>query len=296
MQQTALKIESKHLWILQIAVAALFFGRAWQHLVWDAPYRSLLWDQAWMEGIILRLTGLPWEQYITSMEVDDGIRTFVKCVGAFYVLCGTIALLIRQNRRWMHWVLYLGSGSLLFLSFLYFKEKFFVPAQFFEYSLQWSAPLFLLYSVRYGSLSRRAAFALRLAIAFTFTAHGLYALNVFPRPGIFMEMTMNILGVSETDAVRFLNLAGVLDLVLSVFIFFRGNLAKAALAYACFWGLATALARVWAFFDWSQAGATLSQWLHETVMRSPHFLLPLLLLLLLLQWPYDRLKPEATEE
>jgi len=274
-------IKSKHLLILKVAVAALFLGRAWQHLVWDAPYRALLWDEKWMKGWVTSWSDFTWEEFITSMPVDDSISTFVKCMGAFYLLCFFISLTIEPNKKWKNFILIVGSGSLLFLSFLYSKEKFFSAAQFFEYTIQWSSPLLLIFALRQKTISTQGILLIKLAIALTFTAHGLYALNLFPCPGYFVEMTMNILGVGEEQAFLFLKVAGVLDLVLSLGIFLPFRFAKYFLGYAFLWGLATALARIWAYFEWVNASATLSQWLHETVIRFPHFLIPLFVIVLL---------------
>ena len=274
-------VNQKVLWILRIAVAALFLGRAWQHIFWDAPFRTIFWDQSIMEGIVTRLTDMDWETYITSMEVNDLINRFVFSIGILYLLCFFSVLYFRQMPRLASTLLKLGSACLFLLAFLYAKEKFYSPAQFFEYTIQWSCPLFLIFAERRKKFTKTEMTMLKVAIALTFTAHGLYAMNVFPRPGIFLDMTMQILGVSQEVAIQFLNVAGMMDLVISVLIFLPFKFAKWGLGYAVMWGLATALARVVAFFEWSNALTTLHQWLYETVMRMPHFLIPLAVLMLL---------------
>ena len=120
-----------------------------------------------------------------------------------------------------------------------------------------------------------------VATALTFTCHGLYALGIYPRPALFLSMTMSILDFSETQAITFLVAAGLADFVASFLLFFKGLWRASALTYCVLWGAATALARIWAHFQpewWMEATG---QWLHETVLRFPHFLIPLLLLLLL---------------
>ena len=45
---------------------------------------------------------------------------------------------------------------------------------------------------------------LKIAIALTFSAHGLYAIGYYPQPGVFVDMLINILHFSETTAKDFL--------------------------------------------------------------------------------------------
>ena len=64
--------------------------------------------------------------------------------------------------------------------------------------------LLLLYkeSISYKQL----VFGLKVAIALTFTCHGLYAVGYYPRPGKFIQMTMTILGTNKEASVIFLNI------------------------------------------------------------------------------------------
>jgi len=267
--------------LLQIAAVSVFLGRAWQHLFWDAPFRTLLWDEGWMKGIVEGGMGMSWDTYITSLEVDDNIQGLIKGTGIFYLICALIAGFIRQVPKWVARILWLGALSLTFLAALYCKEKFFSVGQFFEYSLQVGSPLFL-YAMVYKSIYlERLLLLMKIAIALTFVCHGLYAVNFYPRPGIFVDMFLNTLGTSEETAHSLLFVAGLLDFIISLLIFLPYKCARPAMAYAVFWGLATALARVTSFFDFSYAGESLYQWLHETVYRMPHFLIPLVAFILM---------------
>ena len=267
--------------LIQIATVAVFAGRAWQHLFWDAPYRTLLWDEAWMSGIVQGLFGMQWEDYITSMSVDKGIQSVIKGTGIFYLLCALVALFIERLPKWMSKVLLLGAASLTFLAALYCKEKFFSIGQFLEYSLQVGSPLFLYAVVRQQLEWKRLLFFMKIALALTFVCHGLYAINYYPRPGLFVEMCINTFGTSESATYTLLNVAGILDFVLSVLIFFPFRYAQPAVLYAVFWGFLTSFARVVSFFDISYVGESLHQWLHETIYRFPHFLIPLAVWLLM---------------
>ncbi|MFT5110534.1 MAG: hypothetical protein ACI9UA_006190, partial [Pseudoalteromonas tetraodonis] len=73
---------------------------------------------------------------------------------------------------------------------------------------------------------------------------------------------------------------GILDIAVAGMIFFRGRVQQVGLIYMAVWGLATALARPWSYFEPTAAGETLLRWVPESVYRAPHFALPLCLLLL----------------
>ena len=265
--------------LLQIATSCVFFGRAWQHIFWDAPYRSILWDEAWMSGILPLFSSISYEDFITNIEIDDQIQNGIKGIGWFYVVCALIAIFIKKIPKWASYILWFGSLSLMFLAFLYCKNKFFQWGQFWEYSLQFGAPLFLFFLYKKNKITKGIVFWMKVAIAVTFISHGLYALNYYPRPGHFVDMTINILGVGEETAFQFLNVAGVLDFIVAIGLFLPNKISKPALVYIVLWGLATTLARIWGHFYIDMIGDTLSQWVHESVYRFPHFLIPLAVLL-----------------
>jgi len=267
--------------LLQLAAFSVLLGRAWQHLYWDAPFRALLWDEQLLSGIVERFSTMEWATYITSMEVDNAIGNSIKIFGFFYLLSAIITLFIRQLPRFFYHFLLLSSGALIFLALLYCKERFLSAGQFFEYTLQFGSPFFLWWWLRQEKtlpISPRFIWLLKLAIALTFTCHGLYAVGYYPIPVQFMEMAMNILGTDETTSKTFLMTAGILDFAVAIGIFLPWKWARFFLLYAVFWGFGTTIARVWANFNWDWLDYVLLQWLHESVMRMPHFLIPLAVL------------------
>jgi hypothetical protein len=267
--------------LLQVSVIGVFLGRAWQHLYWDAPYRALLWDENWMRGPVSFFLRMEWSEYVSSHRVDQGIQWLIQGTGFFYVLCAAAALLITRFPKICRFLLTLGGISLIFLAFLYTKERFYWWPQFFEYSLQWGCPFLLLAYYRRGAPPKFVWWA-KVAVALTFTSHGLFAMGVYPTPGYFIEMVIYILRFDQANAVLFLKIAGIMDLIISFLLFLPWQwMVLAGLGYAAAWGFATTIARVWAYsiiLSWDQV---LLQWLHESVMRAPHFLVPLFLLLLL---------------
>ena len=267
--------------LLKWSTFAVFLGRGFQHIYWDAPYRALLWDEEWMTPFVRFFLGLEWDQYATNPAVDSFITSLVDFTGWFYLLCALGVLLLDRFPRLIRPILILGGLNLIFLAGLYCKEKFFFIGQFFEYTLQWSSVFFLLAFHSKKWAKDRLLLWMKVAIALTFTCHGLYAVGYYPRPGHFMQMTMEILHINEASAVLFLNAAGALDFVLSILIFLPRTWALIGLAYAVFWGFSTTIARIWANFIPDFWENSLLQWTHESVMRFPHFLIPLFVFVVL---------------
>ncbi|MGB0523088.1 MAG: hypothetical protein ACPGJS_09015 [Flammeovirgaceae bacterium] len=256
----------------------LFLGRSYQHLFWDAPYRTLLWDEAWLEGMV-NWFGLDWKSYVTSAQADRTIQLFIKLTGILYLVCALICLAMQNGRfKRLQPILKMGILSLAFLFFLTTKERFFHIGQFLEHSAQLISPILLLYLVNQKLSMEKFQRLLKIAIALTFSCHGLYAIGYYPRPGVFVDMTINIFGCSEAFAHQFLWWAGLLDFVVALFLFIpHPKFQKTAIYYTLIWGLVTALARTVAFVDWSFPLQTLHQNLYQTIFRLPHAGLPFIL-------------------
>ena len=173
----------------------------------------------------------------------------------------------------------LGAVSLFFLAGLYCKEKFFSIGQFFEYSIQFSTPIILYILTVKQKFTSNLILFFKIIIALTFVCHGLYAVNYYPRPGLFMDMTMNILGLSETSAEYFLLAAGWLDFAIGIGVFLPFRYAKFVLIYATIWGFLTTISRIWAHVYFDFFVDSLNQWWFESAYRLPHFLIPLTLFL-----------------
>ena len=264
----------KHIFhILQWSTILVFLGRAYQHWFWDAPFRVLLWDESWMKPIVETITGSSWESFVTSETGDIFISSLIQTNGIFYFLFAVFTLfIIKFAGNWSHFLL-VGSGMLIFLAFLYMKEHFFNVGQFFEYSLQFGSPIFLWLYLRHWDRNKLLLW-MKIAIALTFTCHGLYALGYYPVPGSFVEMTINIFHIESQSAFQFLKLAGTLDFLVAILIFVP-KVSRFALLYAFFWGFITSFARIWAHFYIEMPWESLHQWIPEFLYRAPHFLIPL---------------------
>ncbi|MBW1295913.1 DoxX-like family protein [Aquimarina litoralis] len=274
--------------LLKACVFLIFIGRAYQHLFWDAPYRTFFWDESTLKPIVEGLFNVPWQEYVTSIHTDDMIQTGIKINGILYSLAAISSLLINKNNlKWSRIPIIIGGISLVILTLLMTKEKFYHVAQFFEHSIQFGLPFVLLYFYSQKFHLKRFVTTLKILIAFTFFSHGLYAFGFYPVPGKFVDMVIQILGFSEENAITFLYIAGILDFIIAVFIFVP-RLQKYSLWYAFTWGLLTAFARIVANFYWDFPLQSVHQYIHEVLYRLPHGLTPLLVLMLLKITPYSK--------
>lgn len=267
--------------LLKISCFFIFIGRGYQHLFWDAPYRSLLWDQNLLEPIVTTLFNSSWHTYVTSLKTDMLIQELIKTTGILYVICAFTALIINQNSKWwMRSILFIGGSNLLLLSFLITKEKFYHTTMFFEHSLQFSTPFLLLYFLKTNNLKRLVHF-LKAAIAITFICHGIYAIGALhPLPGNFVTLTLNLLPVSETTAKQLLFVMGILDFIVACCLYLP-KYTKPALIYAFVWGILTAFARILSPLTYDASLAIFHQYFYLAIYRIPHGLIPLLTLLIL---------------
>jgi hypothetical protein len=275
-------INNKAILVLKISCFFLLMGRAYQHLFWDIPLRSFFWDEGLLRQIVEGVSGASWQEVITSKAYDNFILGLQNVFGGILALAAIAALFAERIGKRIALIFPLSSILLTLLALLYWKERFFQIPQFFEYSIQMLAPL-LLYLLLYRDLKPRRLFFLSAgAIALTFTAHGFYALNLYPRPGKFVDMTINIMGFSETGAINFLIAAGWLDIIFAIGIFFKIS-RKISLYYCMIWGFLTALARVVAYVEFATFADGFHQYAFETAMRLVHGGLPLMLLIELFQ-------------
>lgn len=272
----------KIIWLVKICAFTVFLGRAYQLYFFGAPFRAILWDESLLTPIVEGLSNYSWQDYATSSRVNIWIDGFTKFCSFIFLLAAIISLFWDKigYRRLKQIVICLALLVLLVIGICMVKDKNYEYLLFFELFIQFAAPILLLLNIRLDIIENKKVInGLKIAIACTFIAHGLFAMGLIYLPGYFVDMTIMILGLSEPQATTFLYVAGVLDLVMSVLIFIP-KLSKYALWYMVFWGLTTAFARLFAGFSSNFVESSLHGSVYLVVYRLSHGLLPLVVLLM----------------
>ena len=198
-----------------------------------------------------------------------------------YLVCTALTLTVRRG-SWVQMMgLLIGSGLLGLLAYAKYVGAQRQLPMLIEYGGQVLSPVLLVLALALGVRHRATVITAMVAFVATFAGHGLFAAGVWPTPSTFYGMTVKILGVEYDAAMAFLRIAGILDFVVCVGIFIPYARLPCAL-YAAAWGLLTALARPMAGMSTSLNYWGADQYVHEAVLRAPHFFIPVYLFLLLL--------------
>ncbi len=261
--------------ILLFAAACVLFGRGYQHLFFEAPYRAFFLDENHFKWAVDLFTSRSWFDYVTDIDTDRAISLYGKAVGLF-LWATIISFFLFETRFWRIPVLlsFLSTVLLAFMAYSYYLDKGFQAAQLMEYTSQVLIPaLYAIFKRDY--FKERLVWVIKLIVGVTFAGHGLYALGVYPIPGHFVHMVITNLHISNSQAVSFLYFAGVMDFVLAIGLFLP-KVDKFFLWYAFVWGLLTALARLTTYITpGSLFWMSVHQMSFEFLIRAPHFLLPL---------------------
>lgn len=272
----------KIIWLVKVCAFTVFLGRAYQLYFFGAPFRAILWDESLLSPIVEGLSSYSWQDYATSSKVYAWIEGLTKFCSVIFLSAAIISLFWDKigKRRLKQTIISLALIVLLIIGVCMVKDKNYEYLLFFELFIQLAAPILLLWNNELDKIeSKKVINGLKIAIACTFIAHGLFAMGLIYLPGHFVDMTIMILGLSESQATTFLYVAGVLDLVMSVLIFIP-KLSKYALLYMVFWGLTTAFARLFAGFSSDFIASSLHDSVYLVVYRLSHGLLPLLVFLM----------------
>lgn len=261
--------------LLLLSLSIFCIGRIWQHLIGAVPYREVLWHEPWMQSIVGSMHGISWEEFVHSRSAEH-LAQFVKWIGACIYLTIFIWLLTFKNKSlqlfdkvvlviWFCWGCFYG--------FCIVKGSFYTIGSILESALQVIFPV-LVYFWRLDRYDHLVHW-LKYGICFLFIGHGLYAMNYFPVPGDFVTMTTNILKVSEPAARMFLQIIGIIDILVALIILFikKPLLIKWSIFYLIFWSTATAFARLIGHWYPDFVQEVVKQWTPEVLVRFPHFLL-----------------------
>lgn len=276
--------------LLQSTCCLTLLARGWLTFRFDHPVRGLLWDESFISPIIQSLLGMDWADYHASS--DNWITPLIKGLGLFWMVSSLLPWFLNpegtRQKKSVASLLVLAGVLLAFDAYCRFNENTHL-GMLLEYALQSASPMLVciwsLWPDR-RSLWRRIAMA---AAAATFVGHGLFALGVFPVPGHFVSMTIDLLGCSEPFARQFLWCAGALDLIVAALIWIpRTRLV--GFGYMVAWGTATTVARPLTLIDPAQSDFGIALASGETLVRTGHWCIPLILLML--HW----MSTQATKE
>ncbi len=247
------------------------------HYYWEGPYGVLLWHDSTYE--LATRFGLSWEEFVGTGADDGFVQKWIGNVWWLYLACTVLTITVRKG-AWLQMIgLLLGSGLLVILSYAaYVRSQNQLP-MFIEHGGQMLIPTLLVMALALGANHRITTITAIIAVIMTFSGHGCYALGLWPTPGNFYAMTTLILEVEYPTAQNLLRTAGVLDFFVCVGICIP-FLRRGTVLYAAVWGFLTAIARPVAGMSWGLNYWGADQYLHEALLRAPHFLIPLYLFFL----------------
>ncbi|MEC8825242.1 MAG: hypothetical protein VXX36_05605 [Verrucomicrobiota bacterium] len=262
---------------LQLGAFFCFTGWAWVHFYWEAPYGAILWQDDTYS--LLGRFGISWEEFVGTGAGDGWVQKWSGRIGWLYLACAILTLTARKKSRIQMAGLLGGSVLLIILSYAKFLKAQGQLPMFVEHGGQMLIPVLLVLALVLGVRHRATVIATIAAFIATFAGHGCYAVGLWPTPSTFYAMTTVILNFDFQATKIFLLVAGILDFIICIGLFIP-VLRCASAIYGFAWGLLTALARPVAGMSLSLNYWGADQFLHEAVLRAPHFLIPLYLFLL----------------
>ncbi|PQB07706.1 hypothetical protein BST83_11465 [Polaribacter filamentus] len=265
------------LFLLKLCAFLVFIGRAYQFYFFGAPFRSVFWDEALLTPIVEGLSNYSWYDYATNLNVSTWITNFTNLCSFLLVTSAFTCLFWNRisSNTFKKSVASVSLFILIFLGICMVKDFSYGVIQFLELSIQIAICLIFFLNNDISKINeKQLTFWLKIAVAFTFIAHGIFAMGIFYLPGHFIDMTIKILGVSETQAKLFLHIAGILDVLFSILLFVP-KLAKYVLIYFITWGILTALARLVSGFNPDFILKSFHNYTYLVIYRLPHGLIPL---------------------
>ena len=273
---------------LKLCVSLTLLARGWLTWRWDSPIRGLVWKEDWWSGILEQQTNLTWIEF--AKISDPWITNLLATLGIILMVLAIVPWLPFKATKWrrVRWLLVPATLILVLDSVARWVDMEFDFGMAIEHLLQMLAPIALLIATGQKERKKLWIGLVTVGVALTFVGHGLYAVGFHPVPLSYQTMTMKLLRCEQDFAMVFLQVVGWLDFVAAACLVFR-PLRSVGLIYMVGWGLATALARV--FSHLSLAG--LDPWMAETLVRTSHWLLPLILLGAI--WKLDRARSKNFE-
>jgi hypothetical protein len=261
---------------LVLGASLMLLGRGWKYFFFETSFREIFWSQKAFGWFIEDWLGIDWNSYLSTPFYDDRIVMFEKGLGLLLMSVAVMILFFSRGKA-VKGVLILVTLFQLPQAYFQFNGVGYNWALMLEFSAQFFMPILLLLY-----LMDRKELAIKLGvvvIAITFVCHGLYAAGVYNVPQKFLTMSIKTIGLNKSSSMLFLTIMGVLDFVATVMVFIKNFVARRiGLWYMVFWGFVTAVARPWAHFYAFDAARSLFQHFPDFLVRAPHFLLPIFLL------------------
>lgn len=273
-------IRSSHIELyLRIAAFAVLLGRAWEHIFFNPPIHALLWNHNLTGWFIEGVLGIAWNDFLTTPGYDDVTTIFTQGIGIFYASMAILCLFSEFKSKAIQGLTLFSAFLLTVLSFMEMLDKFTTWGQLFEHSCQALAPVLLLLFLRSAILSRaNLILLLKVIVALTFIAHGLYAIGFYKQPSVFVHMIRNTTGLSYATTIVLLKGIGLADIIGGLLLFYPNKrIVKIAVLHLVFWGFITAFGRTLGLLNWDQFTLSFQQSWYQTLYRLPHGFIPLAL-------------------
>jgi len=260
--------------VLRLGAFLCFAGWSWVHYDWEAPYGVLVWHDATYE--LAGRLGISWDDFVGTGSSDGWVQIWLGRIAWLYLACTVLTLTV-QRGYWLQMTgLVCGAGMLAVLSYAKFSSAQRQLPMFVEHGGQMLMPLLLVMAITLGARHRITVATAMVALIMTFAGHGSYALGLWPTPPNFYALTTIILNVEYDTAKTLLRTVGALDLIACIGILIPWTRRGCAI-YAVVWGFLTAIARPVAGMSWSLYYWGADQYVHEAVLRAPHWVIPLYL-------------------
>ncbi len=265
-------------WLL-LGTSLMLLGRGWQYFFFETSYREIFWSYSAFGWFVEGVLGIEWNTYLSTPKYDANIVLFEKGLGLLFIITALLVAFLFKLRG--------VKVLLIVITVLQIPQVYFQFngvgynwALMLEFSAQFFMPIILfLYLINWQNVAVKLGIGV---IAITFVCHGLYAYGIYNVPQKFLTMSMKTIGLDKANSLVFLSAMGVLDFIAAVFLFFKKSVfQRLGLWYMFVWGFITAMARPWAHFYSFDAARSLFQHFPDFLIRAPHFLLPVFLLVAL---------------
>ena len=162
------------------------------------------------------------KMYILNETVHNIEGALVgRFASAILIFGGMLCLLPKSILKFgkVRYLFLLPLASLVYYNAVKFEQSGYVFEQIVEHSLQLFIPIALIWTLGEKRFRSILMEFLKITLSLTFIGHACFAVGVHYVPSNFLEMTMSIFSCSETTALNFLMLAGILDVLAAIALY-----------------------------------------------------------------------------